>query len=271
MTTENVNQVAPVNSNGNAIVSFQDLWKADVEKTIANERGLNNSIRFQQAQIYVGEARVGNSMSVYVLDSIHLNTYYSGAYDPKVVAPPDCYAFFRGAEASTASPIEGCENPQSDMCTGCPQNEYGTARNGRPGKACSNTRRIAVLPATKVGPAGTPVYLSAEELASTPILYGKLPVTSCKGFSKYAQTLANAPYERPLWSVVSLLKTEPHPQFQFVVEFTCLAMPDVSNNADVLQVLATKKEEASRGITFRFVKMENNTAARPQVVENGKF
>ena len=99
------------------------------------------------------------------LNSLHLDVIVVGV-NPRVSktwyakkwsadaepAAPDC-ASLDGVRPNADSP-----QPQSELCASCPKNAWGSARseNGKDIKACSDTRRLAVVSADD--PSG-PIYL----------------------------------------------------------------------------------------------------------------
>ena len=113
---------------------------------------------------WVNEQTLPDPLEVIVLAEAHLNVYYETDYDPENPSPPSCFAvgpvLQRDADgnavpgtgeaalgAHPSSPdaqggpaANGIEHP----CATCEMNQFGSARVGR-GKACSNTRQLAVV------------------------------------------------------------------------------------------------------------------------------
>src|SRR5690606_25613194 len=88
-----------------------------------------------------------NELEVVVVASVFANTLYADKFQPGVVSLPICYAFGdpdSDDPEGTMRPHEEAEDPQSDACADCPMNQFGSAPEGR-GKACKNTRRLAVM------------------------------------------------------------------------------------------------------------------------------
>lgn len=82
-----------------------------------------------------------DAIEVVVLDFISRNKLYEGKYDVNNPAPPVCFS--QGKVLSSMAPSEKSEEAQSDGCKGCPMNQFGSDGNG---KACKNTRVLAVMP-----------------------------------------------------------------------------------------------------------------------------
>lgn len=76
-----------------------------------------------------------------IVDFGNVNALYDGMYDPKNPEPPICFAAGTGSPddliATDASPEK-----QFDNCKECPLNQWGSGSGD--GKACKNTRRLAV-------------------------------------------------------------------------------------------------------------------------------
>ena len=68
--------------------------------------------------------------------------YYKDGYKEGSVEPPDC------SSNNGVSPMPGSKNKQSNACATCPQNAWGSRITvaGKQGKACSDSRRVAVVP-----------------------------------------------------------------------------------------------------------------------------
>lgn len=79
-------------------------------------------------------------MTVVVLDFVSVNKFYDRPYDEKEITPAACYAV--GNVISSLAPVDASPAKQAETCSECPNNEFGS--KGR-GKACSNTRLLAVV------------------------------------------------------------------------------------------------------------------------------
>ncbi len=69
-----------------------------------------------------------------------LNLYWEKSFDETGGGEiPDCFS------TDGIKPDPSSEKKQSDLCAGCPQNQFGTAEKGE-GKACQNRKRLHVFP-----------------------------------------------------------------------------------------------------------------------------
>lgn len=79
--------------------------------------------------------------------------WYASAWNPDAEpSAPDCYSL------EGDKPHPDSTQPQNDICTGCPQNAWGSriTPQGTKVKACSDKKRLAVVSADD---AGGPIYL----------------------------------------------------------------------------------------------------------------
>lgn len=95
--------------------------------------------------------------------------YYSGGYEEGSNAKPTCYS------NDGKGPATDAVEPQSSACATCPHNAWGSrvSENGSKGKACSDSRRLAVAP---VGELDYPMLL-------------RVPAGTLKELVEYAKLL----------------------------------------------------------------------------------
>ena len=159
-----------------------------------------------------------NQIAAVVVDSIFENVFYEGRFDPDNPTPPTCFAFGRDeAELKPHPTVIEHGQAQHEQCRGCPRNEWNTADTGR-GKACRNTRRLALIPAGELDAAGRFTPYDVEQLAEAAGGMLKLPVTSVKGWATYVKTIAGA-LNRPPLGVFTKIRVVPDAKTQFRVVF----------------------------------------------------
>lgn len=95
--------------------------------------------------------------------------YYAGGYEEGANTKPTCYS--NDGKGPAADSLE----PQSSACATCPHNAWGSrvSENGSKGKACSDSRRLAVAP---VGELDYPMLL-------------RVPAGTLKELVEYAKML----------------------------------------------------------------------------------
>lgn len=149
---------------------------AEIAKRIAAPSG--DRIRFNANRSFITpDGMEGDTLEVVVVDFTSSNLYYEGMYDRDSPQPPACFAI--GTQPSMLVPSDNSPNKQADACSSCPNNQFGSASNGR-GKACKNTRLVAMMPVTALD--------NPDEDA--PIWIMSIPPTSLKAFDAYVHSLA---------------------------------------------------------------------------------
>ncbi len=108
-----------------------------------------------------------------IVDFVAANYYYPTIFDKNNIVPPDCFAI--GLEPAGLVPSDNSANKQCASCAGCWANQFKTARNGR-GKACSNTRLLAVIP--------------LDSDATTPLMILKVSSTGLTSFDGHISNVA---------------------------------------------------------------------------------
>lgn len=171
---------------------------------------------------------------VVILDFVSANTYYQGAFNRDDVAPPDCFAL--GEEPSLLVASDSSPHKQSDTCSACPKNQFGSAMSGN-GKACKNSRLLAVVP-PDFGP-DTPIWL----LSVSP--------TAIRAFDAYVGSVASS-FNAPPIRVITTIGFDPKS------EFPTLRFGNPVPNERLAESVARMEEARTRLLT------EPDYAARPQ-------
>lgn len=165
MTTEKKN--LPINFR-------EELEKQSqaIKQKIAAPSG--DRIRMASGRYVLPSGQEGEEFDAVVIDFVSSNLFYEGNFDRTNPSPPVCFAV--GPEPSLLIPVDESPEKQSETCAACPNNQFGS--HGR-GKACKNTRLLAVVPVTENG---------IEEDA--PLWIMSVPPTSIKAFDSYVGKLA---------------------------------------------------------------------------------
>ena len=186
-----------------------------------------------------GEPLDNNEMVVVILDAVIENAYYPGEYAPDQARPPKCFAF--GRDDATLAPHEittNANNAESDLCSSCPMNQYGSADTGR-GKACKNTRRLALIPAGTVTKGKFTEFKRASEFADSEIAFLKIPPTSLKAYAAFVKSASNA-LQRPPHGLYTKINLVPDAQNQFAIHFE----PVKKTPNEFMPVIMDRREEA---------------------------
>lgn len=248
----------PTPSKSTAIVKWDEelARAAKVAAAVEESTATGNFFSLKGGILAFNDAPVpNNEMAVIILDSVLENVYYEGKYDPDNVQGPLCFAFGREEKAMTPHKIVfEAGNNQSDKCHGCEHNEWGSAEVGR-GKACRNTRRLALIPAGTFENGRFKPFNDENQIETAPIAYMKLPVTSVKGYASHVKQLANA-LSRPPHAVYTKVSVRPDPQTQFKVVFEPLST--IPN--ELLGVVFKRNDEAQKAIEFPYTPFEEAPA-----------
>jgi hypothetical protein len=192
-------------------MDWRERMKAVVTKTMEAEKPTGN-ISFKGGRLSIGSQTMpGDKIECIIIDSLFHNKYFDTEYDSKKLTPPACYAFAR--DASDLKPSDECEDPQGDedgYCAKCPQNAWGSSPKGGRGKACSNSRRLWVLPAS--------VMNDPAKIARIEALTCDLPPTSVNNFSAHVNDIGHS-LNLPPFGVVTEMSVKPHDDYLFQVHF----------------------------------------------------
>jgi hypothetical protein len=111
-----------------------------------------------------------------IVDFVSLNLYYESGYDPNNITPPVCAAV--GTEVGSMEPFKDAYDRQCDTCSACPMNQWGSDPKGGKGKACSNTRLLALLP--------------TDADSETPLMTLRVSATALKSFDGYVSSVVRS-------------------------------------------------------------------------------
>lgn len=244
----------PAESESTALVNWDEELARQAEIAAAQEANTGGGQFFglRGGILTFNDAPLpNNEVAVVILDSILENVYYEGDYDPENPAPPTCFA--HGRDDTTIAPHDlvkaAGQVPEGgeDGCSGCPMNEWGSADKGR-GKACRNTRRLALLAAGVFAPNGAFKMADGDELQKGAIAFMKLPVTSVRGYATFVKQVAGA-LKRPPHGIITKIKVVPDVKSQFKVLFE----PMQPLSGAVLGAVMQRHEEAKKVIDFPYM------------------
>lgn len=179
-----------------------------------------NKIRVTQDKHFIlpDGTKTRDPLQLVVLDFTSRNDYYEDGYDKDNIVPPTCFAI--GNIPTKLIPSPNSPVKQADSCAECPANIFGSRGAG---KACKNTRVLAVLP--------------PDADADTPIWTIQVSPTAIKawdGFVKDVQRQFSAP---PVAVVVTV-------SFNEAAEYAQLTFGDAQPNENI-EVHLERVEEAT--------------------------
>jgi hypothetical protein len=186
--------------------SWKDRIKAVAVKVAESEKPSGGFISFKGGRLSIGDSLMrDDKIDCVVVDYLFHNKWFDSEYNSAKIVPPRCYAFARDEES--LQPHDQAEEQMSDYCSNCEKNEWGSAGGGSKGKACTNSRRIWLLPAD--------VAQNIDKATRTDFLQCDLPATSVKNFQKFINDAASAGMA-PFQFVVEL-SVKPHDRTLFQV------------------------------------------------------
>lgn len=188
-----------------------------------------------------------------VIDAIAENQFYEGSFDPENFTAPTCFAFGRddkgdNIDPDTMAPHADAVEPQHESCSGCPQNQWGSADVGR-GKACKEVQRLALITEAEM-----------DNIEDAEIAFLKVPVTSVKTWAGYVRDLANTYNGMPPLAFVTeiaVVKENTSKLPGWHLEFKIEQQLD---DPQVFDALFKKYEAVSKKIAFPYVKLEAGEA-----------
>ena len=114
-----------------------------------------------------------DELEAVVVDFAAANYFYTEGFERGSITPPQCFAL--GLEPAGLVPSDNCPEKQCESCAGCWANAFGSAGKG---KACQNTRLIALLP--------------PDADAETPLMILKVSPTALKSFDGHVASVARS-------------------------------------------------------------------------------
>lgn len=196
----------------NEVTNYDEELAKLAKKAVATEKPSTSTVSAKAGVLtYNGQPCAGNKLDCIIIASTHVNLYYDEKWDPNNPKNPVCYAYCEDpdAEGAVLAPHPKSSKPQSDTCATCWANQWNSDPNGGKGKACKNSRKLALIPAG----------VTAEDLKTAEVATLTLPVTTVnKMWSPYVHKLATL-YGRPPLGMITKLGTMPDIKTQFKITF----------------------------------------------------
>lgn len=193
-----------------AVVNIRAQLQAQAAATAAKiQPASGNKIRYSKGKFVLPDGTETESLDVVIVDFVSTNVYYANGYDKDNIVPPNCFAI--SPEPKGMVPSNNSPEKQSDDCASCPMNAFGSSGAG---KACKNTRVLAVLPP------------DAED--DTPLWILSVPPTAIKGFDGYVGSVLRTFQMPPVGVVTTVSLDENEDYFK-----PLFGNPQVNDNLDV--------------------------------------
>jgi hypothetical protein len=216
------------------IANYDEMLAAMAKKATAIEKPTTSNIGTRAGILTLNGTPVpDNKLNVIVMASTHANLYYEGVYDEKNPTNPVCYAYSEDGE--NMAPHPKSSKPQHTDCASCPWNAWESDPKGGRGKACKNTRRLALIPADT----------TVEDLKTAEIATMQLPVTSVKIWAQYVNKLSTL-FARPPLGVYTTIGSVPDRDTTFKLTFLNGPLVDVSMIMPLVQKAEVVQEQLER-------------------------
>jgi hypothetical protein len=246
-----------------ALTTWNEEVAALANEAAKSETGATEFFKVQGGVLMWNGAPIpNNQMAVVILDSIHENVYYGSSYSQGSPSVPLCFAF--GRDDADMMPHEVCVKngtAQSGRCKGCQHNEFGTAVLGK-GKACRNTRRIAMIVAGKWENGVYQPITDREYYETATPGFHRLAVTSVKAFKAFVSQVANPNgiWKLPPFGMVAKFTVVKDPKVQYRVLFDPLsAVPP-----ELMPVLLARHKEVRSMIDFPYTPGQDEESPKPK-------
>ncbi len=231
-----------------AVVSIEDQVKQQLalqqQKAAALQTG-PNLISFKGGQLIVDGIPIpGGEAEVYVLAQQAERAFYAEEFDSSKPQVPACYSF------DLEAPHPDSSAPQHEQCLGCPQNEWGSASRGR-GKACRESTRVAVVPAT-------------APLETAPMYQCSFPITSVGSVKEFLGRCAQS--GKLSGEFKTRLKVVPDPKSFFKASLTPLQTVE-----QPMRVLLDRMAQARDQLMTPYPTLEAPAEPEPPKGKSKKF
>lgn len=231
-----------------ALVSVEDRVRQQLALQTQKASELQNKanlISFKGGQLVVDGTPVpGGEAEVLVLAQQAERAYYEGVYDPSKPQVPACYSFDMTAPHPMAS------NPQSTACEECEHNKWGSARQGK-GKACRESARVAVIPAS-------------APLDAAPMYQCSFPITSVGSVKDFFARCANS--GKLSGQFLTKLKVVPDAKSFFKASLTPMSQAEGQD----LVVLLDRMDAARKQLCEPYPAFEEEDEPAPKAKAKGK-
>lgn len=254
VTKQPSKEVQTIESGGVAVLSsgFLAELAKEAKDEAAKERPAVSKFGTRNGQLkYGGELVPGNNMDVIILAASYRNLWFGTAFNPDNIQNPKCFSLQMDDENMMPHPSVG--DPPAKVCSACPKNAWksdikadGTIGKG---KACKESRRLAMLPANCLVDG-----VDGVKTAEIGIL--DLPVTSAKNYGGFVNAVA-ATVGVPPWACVANIKVQPSKN-QFEVVITPIR---VVATEEIARALKARVDEAIRAVTEPYDETNSANAA----------
>lgn len=214
---------------------------ADIHKRISAPSG--DRITVTQSKTFkLPNGQEVDELEAVIVDFAAANFYYETGYERNNITPPKCFAL--GLEPAGLVPSDNSPDKQCAACAGCWANQFKSSGNG---KACQNTRLLAILP--------------TDADVDTDIQILKVSPTALRSFDGHVSKVVSK-HNVPIFGVVTRIFFSPD------TEYASLRFEDQGIATEALITLAFNRqaEAQKRLLTEPDVSTAANDAPAPKSV-----
>lgn len=194
-----------------AEIEAQELATIEAEMALAAQEMKDNLVvstnrisnRGKQFTLPDGTV-AGPTLEIVILGYIRANALFPSTYDPNSPEAPICFAFAKPGD--NLAPSSAVEKPESEVCSDCPNDEFGSALTGK-GKACKNEYQVAVLVPSHSMTEVMTLAISATGMKGFDSSLGG----AMKAFGHTAQAILTAEFTDAMFPVVKITGGKPNP------------------------------------------------------------
>ena len=194
-----------------------------------------------------------NKLDCIIIASTHVNLYYDEKFDQNDPKNPVCFAYSEDPDEREMVPHPASSKPQADRCADCWANKWNSDPEGGRGKACKNSRRLALIPG------GT-----TAEIATL-----SLPVTSVNNWGMYVNKIATL-FSRPPLGIITQIGTVPDVKSQFKITFLNLELVDKGMLAGLFEKAKLARELIEKVYEPNPEPTEEQQEAKEKKAQRGK-
>lgn len=221
-----------VKKTGTAVANWDEelAKRAEMQSDARSSGGGGSFIGVSASGFTYKDSDIGPEMDIVVLDFVNENQYYDKAFDRDNPTPPVCFAFSR--KEADLTPHENSTDKQNETCLGCPQNAFGSAGNGRKGKACKNVMRLALITEGDL-----------EDVEAAEVAYLKVSTTNVRKFTELLEKMKNPNYgkfKKPSYAFIVTMSVKPNKKTQIEMDF---AVKEVIADGEQLKALMAKVDD----------------------------
>jgi hypothetical protein len=245
---------APKTSKSKEVVVYDEaaLARYAQEGAEKEKTGTGSLISIKNSKFSFQGNVLGTEIEIVIIGYVFTNKYYDGPYIEDDTSPPACFAIATSSE--DLKPHKTAPAPQGDedgACAGCWANQYESDARAK-GKACKNTRQLAVISADDL----------KGDMEDVQVAFMSIPPTSVGAWKAYVNKLSKG-LQKPTFAVVTKMSFDTdydYPRLAFscvdkvdrallnkVVELYESVKGDLMTPPDVTGYVPPEKRKSAKG------------------------